>query len=108
MACQCSGTLRFKVRDQFVTRTLALTRTLTLPDPDPDPDPNPDPSKVGDQVMAKVGRSSKAAGPDGYCLGTVIKEWDQGNAYRIELQDGNKTNVWGPIDEDNFVKAAAA
>ena len=53
-------------------------------------------------------RSSKAAGPDGYCLGTVIKEWDQGNAYRIELQDGNKTNVWGPIDEDNFVKAAAA
>jgi hypothetical protein len=74
MACQCSGTLRFK---------------------------------VGDQVMAKVGKSSSAAGPDGYCLGTVIKEWDQGNAYRIALEDGNKTNVWGPIDEDNFVKSPA-
>jgi G3E family GTPase len=63
--------------------------------------------KIGDQVMAKVGKSSKAAGPDGYCLGTVIKQWDQGNAYRIELQDDNKTNVWGPIDEDNFVKSPA-
>ena len=63
--------------------------------------------KVGDQVMAKVGKSSKAAGPDGYCLGTVIKQWDQGNAYRIQLQDDNKTNVWGPIDEDNFVKSPA-
>ena len=34
-----------------------------------------------------------------------MKLWDNGNAYRIELQDAAKTNVWGPIDEDAFVKA---
>jgi G3E family GTPase len=61
--------------------------------------------KVGDKVMAKVGKA-RASSPDGYCLGSVLQIWDQGNAYRIELQDGQKTNVWGPIDEDNFVKAA--
>ena len=54
--------------------------------------------------MARVGPGK--GGPDGYCAGTVIKEWDQGNCYRIELEDGKKTNVWGPIDEDMFVKAA--
>jgi len=62
--------------------------------------------KVGDEVMAKVGKST-ASTPDGYCLGIVIKAWDSGNAYRIELADGKKTNVWGPIDEDNFVKSPA-
>ena len=45
----------------------------------------------------------QAADADGYCPGIVIKTWDQGNCYRIELQDGAKTNVWGPIDEDAFV-----
>ena len=60
--------------------------------------------KVGDAVKARVGRN-KAADADGYCPGTVIRTWDDGNCYRIELQDGNKTNVWGPIDEDVFVKA---
>ena len=57
-------------------------------------------------LLAKVGKST-ASTPDGYCLGIVIKTWDSGNAYRIELADGKKTNVWGPIDEDNFVKSPA-
>ena len=26
----------------------------------------------------------------------------------IELADEEKTNVWGPVDEDTFVKATAA
>merc|ERR1712060_243033 len=60
--------------------------------------------KVGDSVMAQVGKSR--GGPDGYCPGVILRTWDEGNAYRIELQDGKKTNVWGPADEDAFVKAA--
>ena len=35
-----------------------------------------------------------------------MKLWDQGNAYRIELQDAKKTNVYGPVDENVCVKAA--
>jgi hypothetical protein len=35
--------------------------------------------------------------------GTILKQWDEGNPYRIELADG--TNVWGPIDDDTFVRA---
>ena len=56
--------------------------------------------KIGDVVEAKVGK-----GPNGYSLGKIIRCWDDGNAYRIELQDGKKTNVWGPVDEDMYVKA---
>ena len=63
--------------------------------------------KGGDAVKARVGRNP-AADADGYCAGKILKLWDQGNCYRIELQDGNKTNVWGPIDEDVFVKAPDA
>ena len=61
---------------------------------------------VGDSVRAKVGKHP-LVGPDGYVPGKIIKVWDDGNAYRIELQDDKKTNVWGPIDEDSFVKAAS-
>ena len=57
------------------------------------------------QVMARVGAAK--GGPDGYCAGIVLKTWDQGNCYRIELQDDNKTNVWGPVDEDACVRAPA-
>lgn len=60
--------------------------------------------KVGDMVMAQVGK--KKAPTDGYHLGKILKVWDEGNAYRIELQDDQKTNVWGPVDEDVFVKKA--
>ena len=61
--------------------------------------------KVGDTVKARVG-SRKGSDAEGYHVGTVLKAWDQGNAYRVELQDEEKTNVWGPIDEDKFIKAA--
>jgi len=59
---------------------------------------------VGDKVLANVGSHPKAR-PDGYTCGHILKQWDEGNAYRIELQDDDKTNVWGPVDEDEFVKA---
>ena len=54
--------------------------------------------KVGDKVMAMA--------PDGkgWTPGVVIQQWDEGNPYRIELEDGEKTNVWGPIDDDSVVR----
>jgi len=52
--------------------------------------------KVGDMVEANVGSWEK---------GKILKLWDDGNPYRIELQDEEKSNVWGPVDDDNFVRA---
>jgi len=51
---------------------------------------------LGTQVQANVGTWKE---------GKVIKQWDEGNAYRIELNDKKKTNVWAPIDIDAYVKA---
>uniref|UniRef100_A0A0G4FH35 CobW C-terminal domain-containing protein n=1 Tax=Chromera velia CCMP2878 TaxID=1169474 RepID=A0A0G4FH35_9ALVE len=60
--------------------------------------------KVGDRVLAMTGE---------WMAGRIIKLWDEGNPYRIELEGGkgkgNKkmkgVNVWGPIDEDTCVRA---
>jgi len=51
--------------------------------------------KVGDIVEANVGEWTE---------GKIIKVWDDGNPYRIELKDGKGTNVWGPVDDDAFVR----
>jgi len=51
---------------------------------------------VGDKVQCNIGH---------YANGIVIKQWDDGNAYRIEIQDGKKTNVWAPIDVDAYIRA---
>ena len=59
---------------------------------------------VGEKVLANV-RSHPKARPDGYKCGRIIKQWDEGNATRIELQDDDKTNVRVAVDEDEFVKA---
>jgi len=50
---------------------------------------------VGAKVYANVGE---------YTPGIVIQQWDEGNAYRIELEDGEQTNVWAPIDIDAYIK----
>eukprot|EP00903_Cladosiphon_okamuranus_P011381 g10726.t1 len=52
---------------------------------------------VGDYVEARSG---------GWTLAKVLKTWDAGNCYRLELQNANKTNVWGPIDSDVCVREA--
>ena len=49
--------------------------------------------KLGDKVQANVGT---------FKSGTIIRLWDNGNPYRIELNDG--TNVWGPVDDDQYVR----
>lgn len=51
--------------------------------------------RVGEIVLANTG--------DGYSRGRIIRHWDELNAYRIRLDDGDE--VFGPVDEDSFVKA---
>jgi len=55
--------------------------------------------KIGDIVEANVGK---------YTLGKIIALWDQGNAYRIELQDWQRTNVYAPVDIDAYVRPRPA
>lgn len=55
--------------------------------------------KVGATVEANVGTFKK---------GKILKQWDEGNAYRIELQDSDKTNVYAPIDSDAYVRPVKA
>ncbi len=50
---------------------------------------------VGDTVLANIGEFSE---------GRILKCWDQGNPYRVEIQDKEKSNVWVPIDSDEFVR----
>ena len=50
---------------------------------------------VGDTVYANIGEFTK---------GRVLKCWDQGNPYRVEIQNEEKSNVWVPIDNDNYVR----
>jgi len=51
----------------------------------------------GDDVMVNVGM---------FKPGKVIKKWDEGNAYRVEVQDARKTNVWAPVDSDVYIRKA--
>jgi G3E family GTPase len=53
---------------------------------------------VGEEVEANVGSFKRAK---------VIKHWDDGNAYRLEIQDGSKTNVWAPVDVNAYIRAPA-
>lgn len=50
---------------------------------------------IGTNVRANVGT---------YQLGTVIDQWDSGNAYRIRLRDGNE--IFAPVDINEYVRAA--
>ena len=50
---------------------------------------------VGDTVYANIGDFTE---------GKILKCWDQGNPYRVEIQNKEKSNVWVPIDNDHFVR----
>jgi len=45
-----------------------------------------------------IGQRVRARVEGGYQSGEVIKKWDEGNAYRIRLDNGDE--VWAPIDDD--------
>lgn len=51
--------------------------------------------KVGDKVQANIGK---------WVDGVVKALWDDGNAYRVEIQNRRKTNVWAPIDMDEYIR----
>mmetsp|Transcript_20505 Transcript_20505/g.49299 ORF Transcript_20505/g.49299 Transcript_20505/m.49299 type:complete len:414 (+) Transcript_20505:93-1334(+) len=48
---------------------------------------------VGDDVECNVGE---------YVGGTVLARWDEGNAYRVRLYDGNE--IWAPVDIDAYIR----
>ena len=52
---------------------------------------------VGDIVYANIGEFTK---------GKILKCWDQGNPYLVEIKNDERTNVWVPIDNDNYVLPA--
>ena len=54
---------------------------------------------VGTMVEANIGTYQK---------GKILKHWDSGNAYRIEIQDSDKTNVYAPVDIDAYVRPVQA
>jgi hypothetical protein len=39
--------------------------------------------------------------------GKIVNTWDQGNPYRIQLDNREKTEVWGPQDDDEYVRMVA-
>merc|ERR1712032_230899 len=55
--------------------------------------------QIGRSVAVKVG-----ARPQDWSAGRVIGHWDEHNAYRVQLGDGNE--VWAPADDDEFIKSA--
>jgi len=52
---------------------------------------------VGDTIYANIGEFTE---------GRILKIWDQGNPYRVEIQDEEKSNVWVPIDNDDYARAS--
>jgi len=60
--------------------------------------------KVKDTLRFKVGDFVEANTHEGWSKCKVIRIWDDGNPYRLEMQNNDKTNIWGPVDEDTFVR----
>ena len=52
---------------------------------------------VGDTIYANIGEFTE---------GRILKIWDQGNPYRVEIQDEEKSNVWVPIDNDDYARVS--
>merc|ERR1711988_461837 len=51
-----------------------------------------------------IGSTVKCRSEGGWKTAKVMDHWDNGNPYLLEIQDARKTNVWGPIDDDMFVR----
>ena len=49
---------------------------------------------VGDTVYANIGEFTE---------GRIMKCWDEGNPYRVEIQNEERSNVWVPIDSNDYV-----
>ena len=51
---------------------------------------------VGTRVEANMGKE--------YRPGTVIAQWDTGNAYRVRLDGIGRNDIWAPVDDDRWVR----
>ena len=49
---------------------------------------------VGDTVSVNIGEFTE---------GRILKCWDEGNPYRVEIQNEERSNVWVPIDSNDYV-----
>ena len=49
---------------------------------------------VADTVYANIGEFTE---------GRILKCWDEGNPYRVEIQNSERSNVWVPIDSNDYV-----
>ena len=58
---------------------------------------------VAEELRFNVGDTVYANVAGGFTQGKILKCWDQGNPYRVEIQDNEKTNVWVPVDSNDFV-----
>ena len=61
--------------------------------------------EIKDELRFKVGDIVEARVEGGWAKGRILKQWDKGNPYRIELQDRTKTNVFGRIDDNKLIRA---
>jgi len=59
--------------------------------------------RVTDDLRFKIGTTVEA-NVGGFEQGKVIAHWNEGNAYRIELNNNKKVNVWAPLDIDAYVR----
>ena len=53
----------------------------------------------------RIGNPVQVLVDGGWANGKIIAVRDQGNAYRIELEDASRTNVWGSTDCNAIVRA---
>lgn len=56
--------------------------------------------EVDDMVECKI--------DDDYVVGKILMHWEEGNAYRIEVQNTDGLNVWAPVDIDEYVRTISA
>ena len=54
--------------------------------------------KVGDRVLANAGARL------GWTECKVLRLWDEGNPYRLEVQNRVKSNIWALTDNDDAVE----
>lgn len=61
--------------------------------------------KVDAPLRFAVGEMVECNIDGSYQLGKILLHWEEGNAYRIEVQNVDKSNVWAVCDIDEYVRA---
>ncbi len=61
--------------------------------------------RVAKELRFSVGTKVEANLDDNYVPGTILEHWVDGNAYLIELEDGEK--VCAPVDIDEYVRGTS-